>query len=392
MILAGGWLGYALLSVEVEKKEAPEAPPRVLRTRVQDLDVTDYQVTVQTHGIVQAHNQVSLAAEVSGVVTKVNPAFEPGAYFAEGELLVEIDSRNYVAAVEMAKSRLLAAKSALQLAKLNEERKLRLIKSNAVSQAEVDAASATREQAQADVTLAESQLKQAELDLQRTKVTAPFDGRVQTKMIGLGQMVSPNTTLGEIFAVDFAEVRLPISGRQRRYLSLPEFADDPPVAVELRDAINDASETVWHGQIVRTEGVLDEDSRDLFAIARIDDPFGRVSGDAPLRIGQPVAAAIAGAVLTDVIALPRNAVRQLDSIVLVDRQELTLQPWTVEAVWSDANYVVVPGGAIPGGMMLSTTPLSYVPTGTKVEIIPEAVAQASIADAAVDDDTESATQ
>ena len=111
MILAGGWLGYALLSVEVEKKEAPEAPPRVLRTRVQDLDVTDYQVTVQTHGIVQAHNQVSLAAEVSGVVTKVNPAFEPGAYFAEGELLVEIDSRNYVAAVEMAKSRLLAAKS-----------------------------------------------------------------------------------------------------------------------------------------------------------------------------------------------------------------------------------------------------------------------------------------
>ena len=105
-----------------------------------------------------------------------------------------------------------------------------------------------------------------------------------------------------------------------------------------------------------------------------------------------MAAAIAGAVLTDVIALPRNAVRQLDSIVLVDRQELTLQPWTVEAVWSDANYVVVPGGAIPGGMMLSTTPLSYVPTGTKVEIIPEAVAQASIADAAVDDDTESATQ
>src|SRR5690606_28700860 len=121
-------------------------------------------------GVVQAHNQVTLSAEITGVVTHVSPSFEVGAYFAEGELLVEIDPQNYETAVSMAESRLLAAHSALDLAKLNEERKLRLIKSNAVSQAEVDEASANREQAEADVELAAAQLEQAKLDLRRTKV------------------------------------------------------------------------------------------------------------------------------------------------------------------------------------------------------------------------------
>ncbi len=192
----------------------------------------------------------------------------------------------------MSESRLLASKSALQLAKLNEERKLRLVESNAVSRAEVHAASATREQAEADVDLAAAQLEQSELDLKRTKVLAPFDGRMQIKNIGLGQMAGPNTPLGQIFAVDYAEVRLPISASQQEFLVLPEFADDPPVEVELRDAINKASKVIWKATIVRTEGVLDRDSRDLYAIARIDDPFGRHSEHPPLRIGQPVVASI----------------------------------------------------------------------------------------------------
>jgi len=379
-ILAAGWLGYSKLAVEVEKEAPPEAEKQVLRTRVEELEVIDYPVIIQTHAVVQAHNQVTLAAQISGVITKVSPSFEAGAYFSEGEVLVEIDDRNYLSAVAMADSRLLAAKSALRLAKLNEERKLRLVESNAVSQAEVDAASATREQAEADLASAEAQLHQAKLDLKRTKVVASFDGRVQTKMIGLGQMAGPNTPLGEIFAVDFAEVRLPISGRQRQFLRLPEFADDPPVDVVLKDAITESPDAVWRARIVRTEGVLDPNSRDLFAIARIDDPFGRKSGCPPLRIGQPVVASIDGQVLQDVVALPRGAVRQLDKIVLVNRNDQTLLPITIESIWSNAEHVVVDGSAIPEGMWLATTPMVITPQGAKVEIIPDVSPTASIAD------------
>ena len=122
--------------------------------------------------------------------------------------------------------------------------------------------------------------------------------------------MGPGTALGVVFAVDFAEIRLPIDARKRQYLDLPELPGDSPVLVELRDAISEASETVWKAKIIRTEGALDEDSLELFAIARVDDPFGRKSGHPPLRIGQPVVGSIAGKVLDQVVALPRGAVRQ----------------------------------------------------------------------------------
>ncbi|QDS97381.1 efflux RND transporter periplasmic adaptor subunit [Adhaeretor mobilis] len=379
-ILVGGWVGYSKLSVQEEDAPISVVEKRILRTRVVELEVTDYPVLIKTQGIVQSHNQVTLTAEIAGIVTKVSPSFETGAYFKAGEVLVEIDPRNYETALSIAESQWLSAKSALKIAKLNEERKLRLILSNAVPRAEVEEASATREQAEANADLAATQVEQAKLDLQRTKVLAPFDGRVEAKSIGLGQMANPNSPLGVVFAVEFTEVRLPISGYQLPYLTLPEFADDPPVDVVLRDAINDASSASWHANIVRTEGVLDENSRDLFAIARIEDPFGRETGRAPLRVGQPVVASIEGEVLRDVVVLPRAAVRQLNKIVLVKPEDQTLLPITVDSIWSDSEHVIVKSSAIPEGMWLATTAMVYAPEGTKVDIIPEASATSSLAD------------
>lgn len=379
-ILAGGWFGYAQLSIELPK-ELPEAEAKqMLRTRVESIQTTSYPIVVQTNAVVQAHNPVTLNAEISGAVMRVSPKFEVGAYFSEGDLLVEIDARNYASAQAIAKSRLQGAKSALELAKLDEKRKLRLIERNAVSGAEVDVASATREQAEASVELARAELERAELDLKRTKVTAPFNGRVRAKTIGLGQMANANTPLGEIFAVDFAEVRLPISAQQRQFLRLPEVEGDPAVSVMLRDGINPNSEATWPARIVRTEGVLDADSRDMFAIARVDDPFGLESRLPPLRIGQPVVASIDGVVLNDVVALPRGAVRQLDKIVLVKQDGQTLLPMTIEPIWSDAEYVVVPASAIPEGTWLATTPMIYTPEGTAVEIIEDPPQPVTIAE------------
>ena len=392
LILVAGWFGYTELSVESEEKPRVTTKKRKPRTQVEEIVISDYPIRLKTYGIVQAHNQVTLAAEIAGTVSWVSPSFEAGAYFSVGEVLVEIDDRNYTTAVSMAESRLLASKSALQLAKLNEERKLRLIESNAVSQAEVDAASATREQAEADVDLAAAQLAQSRLDLKRTKVLAPFDGRMQIKNIGLGQMAGPNTPLGQIFAIDYAEVRLPVSASQREFLVLPEFADDPAVEVELRDAITKTSQVVWKARIVRTEGVLDTDSRDLYAIARIDDPFGQHIDHPPLRIGQPVEASIAGITLHDVITLPRSAVRQLDKIILVDREKLTLLPVTITSLWSNAEHVVVDRAEIPEGMLLSTTPMVFTPKGTRVEIIPDTLSTTTVTDTSPTNSDNSATQ
>ena len=159
----------------------------------------------------------------------------------------------------------------------------------------------------------------------------------------------------------------------------------------LRDAINESSDVAWKAKIVRTEGVLDENSRDLFAIAASIILSARDDDLPPLRIGQPVVASIEGIVLQDVIALPRRAVRQLDKIILVDRKDQTLLPLTVEAIWSDAKHVIVESSAIPKDKWLATTTMTFTPAGTKVEILPDAISTSAIANSSAADDSQPAT-
>lgn len=390
-ILAAGWIGFRLLAGQVEQPPLPEQKNVLLRSRIEEMAVVDYPVVVKTHAVVQAHNRITLTSQVSGTVAKTSSSFEVGSYFKKGDVLVEIDQRDYQTALAIADSELAVAKSELKLAKIVEERKLRLVGSNAVPQGEVETASASREQAQANVALAETNVEQAKLNLQRTQFSAPFDGRVISKLIGVGQLAGNNTPLGEVFAIDYVEVRLPVSGEQRDLLDLPEFANDSPLAVQLRDGLQQSNDTVWYGKIVRTEGVLDVDSRDLFAIARVDDPFGRDSGKPPLRIGQPVIASIEGKVLRKVIALPRAAVRELDQVVLVDRADQTLLPLRVETLWSDAEHVIIPSSAIPAGMWLAMTPMPFTPKGAKIEIIPPENSPISIADSTSNESRKNAT-
>ncbi len=217
---------------------------------------------------------------------------------------------------------------------------------------------------------AQAQLEQAQRNQERTKVRAPFSGRVRRRTVGLGQSVGPATPLGTVFAVDLAEVRLPIAARDLRFLSLPEGPEDPPLTVELRDALNPTG-PVWHASIIRTEGAVDTSSLDLFAIAQILDPFGRLSGDLPLRIGQPVLALIPGHILENVIVVPRSAVRQLDRVFLIDTNDLTLHSHAIDPIWSDEERHIIRDPPNAHGAHLATTHLIYTPEGSKVEILAE---------------------
>lgn len=370
-LLGIGIWGFMTLSVEPDEAKADEKPKQMLRTSVTKLSRTDYPVVVQTNGIVSPHNEVTLSAQVSGQVIRVSPSFEVGAYFSEGEVLVELDPSDYRTAVAVAAADQLGAQSANELAQQTHDRMVKLYRTNNVSEAELHQAEAELKQTAAQLDAATAALERAKRDLERTKVIAPFDGRVRSMNVGLGQSVGPGAPLGLAFAVDFAEVRLPISAHELAFLDLPELSDDASVEVLLQNGIDESSEVTWRGRIVRTEGALDANSLELFVIARIDDPFGLKSGNPPLRIGQPVKGSIKGKVLKDVVAIPRLAVRQLDRIFLVDEQELTMSSKTIEPLWSDEQYMIVRDSAISSDALLSTTQLVYVPEGAKVEIIPE---------------------
>ncbi len=376
-LLVAGGVAMWTLAKPIEKAKAPPTESKPIRTSVETLEYHDYVVKVKTNGIVQAHNEVALSAQVAGQITKISPSFEVGAYFSKGDVLVEIDSQDYETAVALAEAQKLGAESSLELAVETYERNKNLYEKNGVSEAVLKQSFAAQAQAKAQLAANESQLERAQRDLERTKVRALFDGRVRQRTVGVGQQVGAGAPMGMVFAVDYAEVRLPIASREREYLTLPEHNDDVPVNVELRDAINPESPTVWNAQILRTEGALDADSLELFAIARIDDPFGRKSGMPPLRVGQPVLASIAGKTLEDVVAIPRGAVRQLDQVFLVDKDELTLANKTLAPIWSDEDFLICRDPDIENGHLLAMTRIVYAPDGAKIEIVAPVTAESA---------------
>ncbi len=109
-LIAIGGVAFWLLSKEIEQELPPAEEKQAIRTRVSTLQVQDYVVTIRKNGIVQAHNEVALSTEVSGQVVSISPEFQVGAYFTEGDVLVELDARDYVNALEIAKAQRLGAK------------------------------------------------------------------------------------------------------------------------------------------------------------------------------------------------------------------------------------------------------------------------------------------
>ncbi len=375
IIVALGGLVAWRLGMPVEAPKPQPAPPQVLKTEILELQRSDYQVTIDSQGSIRAHYTTTVTPQVAGTIVKLHERFEDGAFFKKDEVLAELDPADFQVAVSAAESRLARAEAVL----VQEEARAKQARLNwqdlgyDEEPSELVLRIPQLKEAKASVDAATAELEQARRDLERTKIRAPFDGRVQERAVGLGQAVGGSTPLGEIFATDFAEIRLPLAPRQLDFISLPSHPGDPEVPVTLTDAIAQRNEVQWEARIVRTEGALDESSRELFAIARIDDPFGLVSGKPPLRIGQPVRALIRGNILKDVFVIPRHTMRGVNRIYLVDRQKPAIQRTNIEPVWSTADELVIKDGLQPG-QWLATTRLPYAPDGAPVEIVERPVA------------------
>lgn len=372
LILALGGLAAWQLGKPVEAPKPKPAPPQVLKTEILELQRTDFPVLLDSQGSVRAHYTTTITPQVAGVLIKIHESFEDGAFFEKDAVLAELDPADFQVAVAAAESRLARAEAVL----VQEEARAKQARLNwqDLGYDEEPSDLVLRipqlKEATATVDAAKADLEQARRNLERTKIRAPFAGRVQQRVVGLGQAVGASTALGEVFATDFAEIRLPLSPRQLDFITLPSRAGDPEVPVTLTDALDETKSRQWEARIVRTEGSIDESSRELFAIARIDDPFGLTSGKPPLRIGQPVRASIRGKVLQEVFVLPRDSLRGVNRIYLVDRASGTpaIQRTQIEPLWSTSDVLVVRDG-LKEGQWLSTTRLPYAPDGAPVEIV-----------------------
>jgi RND family efflux transporter MFP subunit len=221
------------------------------------------------------------------------------------------------------------------------------------------ASQAQFESGKAALAAAEAVRDQAQINLKRCELFAPFNGRVQSQSIGLGQLVSRGSVLAKIQPVAVAEVRLPLPIGEFKYLELSEamrggIVDGPEVKLN-------SGEEVWVGKIVRAEGEVNSHTRMVSIVASVPGPYA--PGKPPLSFGRYVMARIEGRAMEDVAVLPRAALREGSSVYVLRDGKLFSRAVTL--VWSDRTRVVI-GSGLKGGDRVCLSPLDSFVEGMGV--------------------------
>lgn len=347
------------LSAAKPAPEKKEESQRLISLYVDEVKSDMVTISVQTQGEVRPKTEIDLIPQVSGRIMAISEAFAEGAEFGAGETLIKIDDTNYKLAVIRAQARVAEAKVAvhreLANAKIKEDHWL-----DKRTSGEPTAYALNKPQVlevEAKLLAAEADLKEARLNVARTEINVPFLGRVREKNIGIGQYVTAGTRLGRVFSTDTVEISLPLTDAQLAELNLPMgfMADafNAPV-VQFKAHIGN-NEHIWTGRIVRTHASVDSQTRLIYAIAEVEDPYGLGSDrGAPIAVGMFVHAEIAGVNSQAALVLPRLALRNANKVYVIN-DENRLEIRTVEVISTSKETVLVSTGVEVGDKVVTST-------------------------------------
>jgi len=343
-----------LTKPDPDKKESSEFTPAV---RVMPLEVSTHQVTIKTQGVVRSLREVTLAAEVGGKVVTKDDALLAGTVVHKGQVLVELEAADYLAAEARAEAALADANLALeQELAMGAQAVADWQKLGQGKQGDLARRKPQEDAARARVKSAAAELERARRDVERTTIRAPFDARVRGAMVEVGAVLAPGTPIAELYSTDKLEVRLPFSLEDYGFLR-----DEKVVGIVLTATVGGEQKS-WPAQIDRIEGEVQRSTLSAYGLARIDPA---ADGSLP-PVGLFVEAKVAGMQLDDVVVLPRRVVRATDEVWVANGGKLAKRP--IHILRSGEDEVVV-RGEFKEGDALVLTRLNAPLVGMKVDAI-----------------------
>jgi len=382
-------LGGVILWLFIITREVPDTRDPVILSplvRVMTVQPESIRFRVASQGVVAPRTESDLVAEVRGRVLSVSEKLVVGGFFERGEELLRLDDREHRIARDRANARVRLRESEARLATAEADRRRQLRQRGAASAADLDKFESRERVAEALVAEARATLAQVELDLERTFVRAPFAGRVRERSVDVGQFVSPGTKLGRIFAIDYAEIRLPIRTDELAYLDAKlvglhrpvQIGDGEAGALVYLTGRLGGRELRWEARLVRAEATIDEQTRMLHVVARIDDPYllkdrdpeaalGVVAERLPLPAGLFVTASIEGRRVSDVFVIPVMALRDGDRVFILD-DEGRLRVREVSVLRRDRTEVIIDQG-LEAGEHVIVSPLRIYSEGMSLRTL-----------------------
>ncbi len=376
----------ALIVMMVLGAVAPKPEKKPISVRAPLVEVTELspstvQFLIPSQGSVMPRTETNLISEVSGMVTQVSDKFVVGGFFKKGEEILRIDDITYKVAVLQAESRLGAAESTLvsEKAAAKQAEDEWLLTGKALEEAPILARRIPQlKQAEANLIAAKADLTEAKTKLERTRIIAPYDAMIKAKKVDIGQYVTVGSSIADTFAVDYAEVRLPVKQRDVAFLNLPKINQSLEQAsgVELYYQL-DGNKFTWSSNIARYEGVVDMASRVHYLVAQLDDPY-KVLGNAEqneIHIGTFVNATIEGKEISNVLSIPRAAVHGANTLYLIDGQN-KLHIQNIDVLRAEVEHVYTQQ-VIDSDFRLVLTNIEAPVEGMSLRVLGEASANVS---------------
>lgn len=335
---------------------------------IEPVKLESFTPNIQSFGRVQALTQGEVTSQIRGEVTYTSRNFRNGGFFKKGELLVSIDKRDYESDIRVANAGYLGAKEKwLEEQARAEQALLDWAINNDEPAPELVSRRPQLASAEARFLSAQAALEKAQLNLARTDILAPYDGHTLRRSVSRGQVVGANKVLGEIYAIEALEIRLPIKNEDLNFMILPDISIDQSSGKKLPDVeihSNLGKKEKWIAELIRTEGEIDQASQQLHVIVQIKAPFGSAKqGKSALKIGQYVTANFKGVTLENVAIVPNRAIYQ-DSYVYVVEKGLLVKK-LIDIAWRDNQVAIITEG-LQTADNLVITPLGEIEEGILV--------------------------
>ena len=330
----------------------------------------DFRPVIEATGTVQPVEDVMLSPQVSGQVIRRSPEFIPGGFVKKGAVLLQIDPSDFRNTLELRKSDLLQAKTDLNMEMGRQEVAEQDLELAGVDSLSANQRSLVLRQPQLDaikarVKAAEAAVAQAELELSRITIRAPFDAHILSQNVTVGSQVTPGDQLGRLVGSEQYWVNLTVPVDKLQWLSFPKSGEEKGATVQIRNS-------GWPKDIYRTGyldkqvGALDDQTRLARVLVRVNDPLARedtTNIQRELIIGGFVEAEVQAREIENVVRLNRDYLRTNQTVWVNEDGELSIRE--VEIILPDAKYAYISKG-LEQGENIITTNLSVVSEGAKL--------------------------
>ena len=376
ILLVGIVIMKVLTSGRSEPKKEIKKIPGVL-ARVIKAERGNTEIILKGTATVEAAQKISIIPQVSGLVTHAAPDLVVGGFFKKDAILFEIEDTDYRLALERAMSS--RAKAEYELATIESQASIARSEWERINKDNDDAPNPLvlyepqLRSAKAALASALAQVERARLDIERTKIKAPFSARVRTENIESGQYVKSGSSVITLAGTDTAEIAVPMPIKDLRWLEIPRRGirqNGASASVQLKVG---GESYKWHGRVVRSTGEVDPKSRMMELIVEVKDPYGlkdkNNSTRPALAAGTFVDVHIKGRMLEDVFVIPRTALRDNSTVWVMDKEN-KLRIKTVAPLRMEKEKVIIAEG-IDNGDMIVLTNISGAADGMKLRPMKE---------------------